>query len=46
MSRSFLDITGGKGWLGISGGADRSKGKANRRQVVRTTFSEWQGRFR
>jgi len=46
MSRSLLDITGGMGWLGISGGADRKVGKANLRQAARTTFSEWQGRFR
>jgi hypothetical protein len=45
MSRSFLDITGGMGWLGISGGADPKIGKANLGQPARTTFSEWQGRF-
>jgi hypothetical protein len=31
------------GWLGISGGADRKMGKANRHQAARTTFSEWHG---
>jgi hypothetical protein len=46
MSRSFLDITGGMGWLGISGGADRKIGKANLHQAARTTLSDWQGRFR